>query len=362
MINVTDWEEIAPRTFVHIDLHKDQFTWHAVSAGGTDVGKGRIPTKCRKKIVEWARSFPRPVVVSIESVGFYRWLYLLLEPHVDLLYLADAGALRRMSNPKVKTDPHDARTGAEVLQMGRMPLSFVVGEPLYSVRQRLRHRHDLARRLARCKNSLKRICLRTNLPGPKNLTGARAVAYFDAYGDRLHVMDQERWNDLTDQILLLERQVARVERQLHLQVEALPEIHEAVQRLATAPGVGLLTAATVLVETGGLTRFDSYEQLTCYSGLTTRTFASADCVRHGHVSKAGPPNLRWVLQQAAWCAIRVSPGVRKVFNRISRKAGRKKAAVAIARRILIWLWAMQRSGSPWDPALHAPVDEARKRA
>jgi transposase len=341
--------EAAPETFIHIDQHKDQITWCALDTEGNELGVGKIATKCRGKIVDWITQWPRPVKVSIEAVGFYRWLWLLLEPHTDYLHLADAAGLRRMSERNIKTDFRDARNGAHILRMGRLPESFALGEPLYSLRQRLRHRHDLARRTARLKSSLKRICLRSNLQGPRKLSGARAVSYFDAYGGRLHEMDRERWLDLTDQMLLLERELARVEREFHLQIESLPEIHEDSRRLTTAPGVGVLTAVTVLTETGGLSRFDTGEQVACYSGLTTRTFSSDTTIRHGSISKAGPPNLRWVLQQAAWAAIRSNSHVRKIHNRISRRAGSKKAAVAIARRLLIWLWAMHRTKTDWNP-------------
>lgn len=335
------------QTFIGIDLHKDSLTWCARNSFGEEIGIGKIATKCRDKIVDFVNQWPKPVSVAFEAVGFYRWLWLLLEPHVDFLFLADATRLKAMAERNVKTDFKDARHISRVLWRGDLPTSFVLGEPFYSLRQRLRHRHDLARRAARTKSSMKRICLRANLPGPQSLNGSRAVAYFDAYGDRLHFMDRERWLDLTDQLLILERQLDRVTRDLSLQIEGMPDIHQNVTRLSTTPGVALLTATTVLVETGGLSRFDNPEQLACYAGLTTRTFQSADCVRHGHISKAGPPNLRWVLQQAAWCAIRTDDYVRKVYNRISRRAGNKKAATAIARKLLIWLWAMHTNKTDW---------------
>jgi len=160
-------------------------------------------------------------------------------------------------------------------------------------------------------------------------------------------MDRERWLDLTDQLLLLERQLDRTERDLFFQIEDLSCIYEDIIRLCTAPGVARLTAATVLVETGGLSRFDNPEELVCYAGLTARTFQSADSIRHGRISKAGPPNLRWVLQQASWCAIRTNIYVRGIYNRICRKAGSKKAATAIARKLLIWLWAMHIKKQGW---------------
>ena len=350
------------RTFIHIDLHKDQLTFCAVDADGAEVGVGRLPTKCRNRIVEWIKGWPRPVWVSIEAVGFYRWLWVLLEPHADRLLLADAARLRRMGERDVKTDFRDARHGARLLRLGVLPCNHALGEPLYALRQQLRHRHDLARRLASLKNSLRRLCLRANLPGPRALSGARAVAYAHAYGTRLHAMDQQRWLDLTDQILLLERQVDACERALTRHVAALPGIHEHLRRSMTAPGIGLLVAATVFTETGGLERFQEAEEIACFSGLTPRTYASAGHVRHGHISKAGPPNLRWALQQAAWVAIRTDPGVRRLYQRLARRAGSKRAAVAIARRLLIWLWAMHRHHHDWDPRRLSGPGPARERS
>ena len=338
------------KTFIGIDLHKDSLTYCVLNENGEELEAGRIAAKTRKKIVEFVKKWPEPVFCAFEAVGFYRWLWLLLEGKVEGLYLADATRLKAMQDPRkrIKTDFRDARHIAKVLYRGDLPVSFVLGEPLYSLRQRLRHRHDLAKRAARTKSSMKRICLRANLPGPKNLTGERAVAYFDAYGDRLHEMDRERWLDLTDQLLILERQLKKVGRELHFEIESLPQIHEDIQRLMTAPGVGLITAATVLTETGGLDRFNKPEQLACYAGLAPRVYQSADTVHHGHISKAGPSNIRWVLQQASWVAFRTNPYCRKIHLKMATRTGRKKAATALARKLLIWLWAMHKTKSNWN--------------
>jgi transposase len=354
MERITSFNREEFATFIGVDLHKDSLTWCALNRSGVELGVGKIATKCRDKIVEFVGKWEKPVAVAFEAVGFYRWLWLLLEPVADHLVLGDAGRIRAMGDRNVKTDFRDARLIARILWRGEIPTSFVLGEPLYSLRQRLRHRHDLARRAARVKCSLRRICLRANLPGPVSLSADRTVAYFDSFGDRLHSMDRERWNDLTDQLILIERQLQNVNRELKYEIESIPDIDEDIQRLRTAPGVDILTAATVLTETGGLCRFNTPEELACYAGLVSRTFQSADTLRHGHISKAGPPNLRWVLQQASWCAIRTNKYVKKIYNRIARKAGAKKAATAIARKLLIWLWAMHKKKTNWSDAHHQP--------
>jgi transposase len=57
--------------------------------------------------------------------------------------------------------------------------------------------------------------------------------------------------------------------------------------------------------------------------------------------------LRWVLQQAAWVAIRCDPEARRIYARIARRAGNKKAATALARKLLSYAWSVCRRGQPF---------------
>ena len=54
-----------------------------------------------------------------------------------------------------------------------------------------------------------------------------------------------------------------------------------------------------------------------------------------------------VLQQAAWTAIRCDTGFKKTWLRIAKTAGKKAAAVAIARKILVLMWTLQRKDEPY---------------
>jgi transposase len=74
--------------------------------------------------------------------------------------------------------------------------------------------------------------------------------------------------------------------------------------------------------------------------------------RSGRISKAGCGKLRKLLLEIAWGMLRHNAHGQRVFARISKgqKTRRKQAAVALARRILGWCWAMLRDGTQWhDP-------------
>jgi transposase len=111
--------------------------------------------------------------------------------------------------------------------------------------------------------------------------------------------------------------------------------------------VALVTGATVLAEVGDFQRFTHPKAIGRYAGLNPRVYASGGKQRIGHIAKTGSPDLRWILQQAAWTAIRTDDGVRRIFLRIAKRAGRKAAAVAIARKMLTWMWVAVRKGEPY---------------
>jgi transposase len=105
------------------------------------------------------------------------------------------------------------------------------------------------------------------------------------------------------------------------------------------PGVALVTAATVRAEVGDFRRFKDPKAIGRYAGLNPRVFASGGKQRIGAIAKTGSAHLRWILQQAAWTAIRTDDGVKQIYLRIAKRSGKKAAAVAIARKLLVWMWA-----------------------
>jgi transposase len=106
-----------------------------------------------------------------------------------------------------------------------------------------------------------------------------------------------------------------------------------VDALRELPGVGLLTAMTLVAEIGDIGRFPSARKLCAWAGLTPSVRNSDVKVRQGHITKQGSTWIRWVLVEAAQHA-RKRPPYASVFAQIARRRGKKIATVAIARKIL----------------------------
>ena len=96
-------------------------------------------------------------------------------------------------------------------------------------------------------------------------------------------------------------------------------------------------------------RFKRGRQVGCYAGLTPKRFQSGQMDRQGHISREGSGLLRKLLVQVSWIGIRKPGWMREVYERVRAGSPKRKklAIVAVARRLLVRLWAMWRDGSDW---------------
>ena len=318
------------RWCVGVDLHKDTLTACVFCGCCGEVSFQKITCRCRRQIAEYFAALPRPHTVAIESVGFYRWLWEMLEPIAEKLVLADATQARALAGRRLKTDREDALNIAQLLAAGRLPTSYAPPMEVQILRDLTRHRNGFSRQHARILHRVKSIMNANNRPGPARMRSDGLIRYLKAQGPKLPARHVEMLWQCVDGLALTERQMAQAERVIGELVRR-DSFHEVYGILTSFPGVAQLTAATVIAEVGDFKRFTDRKSIGRYAGLNPRVYASGGKQRIGHIAKTGSADLRWILQQAAWTAIRYDQHVRGVFLRIAKRSGRKAAAVAIAQ-------------------------------
>jgi transposase len=323
---------------VGIDLHKDTLTACVLCRCCGEHSFQKLACKCRSQIAQYFAALPRPHTVAIETVGFYRWLWDSLAPIVENLVLADATQARALAGRRLKTDREDAFNIAELLAAGRLPTSYAPPLEVQLLRDVTRHRTGFSRQHARVLCRVKSLMNANNRPGPERLQSDGLIRYLKAQGAKLPERHVAMLWDCVDQLALTERQIDQAQRTICELVRRNSFAAE-YELLVSFPGVALVTAATVLAEVGDFKRFKDAKAIGRYAGLNPRVFASGGKQRIGSIAKTGSPHLRWILQQAAWTAIRTDDGVKCVFLRIAKRSGKKAAAVAIARKLLTWMWA-----------------------
>lgn len=333
--------------YVGVDLHKDTLVACVLSAKDREVSRVTIPCRCRERVREYFSSLPRPSVVAIETVGFYRWLWMELEPLVDQLLLADARAARALAGRQTKTDRNDSLNLALLVADDRVPTAWAPPGNVQELRNWCRYRTSQSRQHAKVLHEVKSLLNRHNRPGPARMDAGGLHRYITANAYLFGAADIKRLWAHHRRLVEIDRDVSEAEREIVALMEA-PDFAALHDLLRTIPGVGLITAATVISEIGDFSRFLTSKAIARYAGLTPTVYASGNSNRTGRICKSGPRDLRWVLQQAAWTAIRCDPSIKKLWLRLAKGTKKKIAAVAIARRMLVWMWHMVKTNQPYN--------------
>jgi len=153
--------------------------------------------------------------------------------------------------------------------------------------------------------------------------------------------------EMTEARLKLVEKSAQASRRL----EVIAQEDARIQRVMQIDGVGRVTAEAIVAHIDNPHRFKNKNQVGAYAGLVPRQYQSGNTDRHGRISKRGSRLLRTLLVECAWCSIQYNQWGKETYDRIvgSSPTRKKKAAVALARKILILAWAMLRDESDYDP-------------
>ena len=146
----------------------------------------------------------------------------------------------------------------------------------------------------------------------------------------------------------LDKRVLPFDEQLLLELAK----HPAAQLLMTFPGVGIITALTIISEVDDFNRFSSGKKLASFAGLVPRQRSSGESVRYGSITHAGSGPLRTALVETAM-RIRVgnAPELYAFVERLTKAATAKKARVALARKIIVIMWKMVLANTPYQATI-----------
>ena len=134
---------------------------------------------------------------------------------------------------------------------------------------------------------------------------------------------------LLDEYKLLRCQQQRLEKRIEVLVTSVDT------RLCTIPGIGLLTAGTILGELGNINRFASADKVVAFAGLDPSISQSGRSRKTGSISKRGSPILRNALYRASVSAIRVNPVCKDFYDRLkSRGKPTRVCLIAVARKLV----------------------------
>jgi transposase len=329
-----------------IDLHLRRSQFRIEREDGTLVKEGR----CDTTRADFTRIFGRHARLRllIESSTESEWVAQHLETMghevivADPSYLPMYGRMRR-----VKTDRRDTVALAAACRQGHYRAAHRVGVATRSLRQQLRIRQQLVRTRTGTINLLRAVLRQEGLRLP---SGAPECALARLSRLDLPAPLAQVLAPLRQGLDALQTVLSAVEHAITAQAHG----HATIQRLMTAPGVGPIVALSFCATLDTPARFGGRAtRASAFVGLVPSEDSSAERRRRGHITKAGPRQLRFLLIQASWSLWRgrspAGAALRGWAQLLAARRGRRIAIVALARRLSRILYAMWRDEQVFCP-------------
>jgi transposase len=326
-----------------IDLHLRFSQIRIINEEGRVLRERRVVTS-RELLVE-AFGGLGAMRVLLETGTESEWVAQALEGAGHAVIVADPnygpmyGDLRR----RVKTDRRDVTALAEANRRGWYRPAHRTSTAQRAVRQVLRSRRHVVR-MRSGTISLVRALLRQS--GYR--LGAGTAAQVPQRLKRLALPPA-----LAEVLAPLRRVLETLRDEisdLDDRCQALAAQDAIVQRLQSVPGVGPVAALTFRAYVDDVARFKRAGQVSAAMGLVPREESSAERRHRGHITKAGPSEVRSMLVQAAWACWRSkgSGTLHAWVEHVAAKRGRRIAVVGLARRLSRILYAIWRDQSVFD--------------
>jgi transposase len=151
-------------------------------------------------------------------------------------------------------------------------------------------------------------------------------------------------------INLLNKQIMQIKEEINVLVKGDKEVKKSIELISSIPGIGTLTAVTVLAETNGFELIRNKRQLTSYAGLDVKEKLSGTSVKgKPRISKKGNRHLRKAMHMPALAAIRYNERFKVLFTRlVSRHGIKMKAAVAVQRKLLEMIYTIYKTETAFN--------------
>lgn len=324
----------------------------------------------------------------MESTGkYYIPVYNALEGFISNVVVANPKWVKCIKGEK--DDNKDAKWIADLFKLGIVRSSFIPQKDFRILREFTRYRYKLtcnrtseknrftnALTVGNCKvdmvfsdifgkssQSIIDIILNNDTFSDEDIIGCLRKNCKSSYEDILSSVNGIQFTNeqklrikiVNEHIDYLNNQIDKLNKIIDVLVEPYENY---ISLLCTIPGVDRNSAITILSEIGtDMSQFSSHYRLTSWAGLAPGCNESAGKKKSVKISRAGV-YLKPCLVEIAHSAIKDKSNTyyAKKFEKLSKRRGKKRSTIAIARKILVAVYHMLYTGEVWNPVDLASVE------
>ena len=323
--------------FVGMDIHKS--SWNLGIYLG-DMFVRNVHQKPSPQIM-WQylqQHYPGACYVAAYEAGkFGFWIQRQLKTYgIECLIVNPADIPKSQKDTLQKTDPRDARNLGLRLQSGVLKSIHIPDEQQEADRVLFRHRKRIWKDLTRCKNRIKGLLAFSGIDIPEPYDNASWSHNFINWLKALDCKQPSRrtaLNYMTAQMEFLRKELLNISNAIRKMMRE-QRYKTNYYLLRTIPGIGPITAASILVEIGDVKRFETFYHLNSFVGLLPMEHSSGVTENKLSLTVRKHRQLRSDLVESAWTAKRTDPAMTLYFQEQVKRKDPKIVIIKIARKLL----------------------------
>jgi transposase len=287
------------------------------------------------------RNFPGADYYAVYEAGFngfYSCRRLReLGVNCNVIHAADVPTGHKEKIQKI--DPVDSRKLARSLRSKEFESIHIPEPSLEADRALVRQRFRVMKDVTRTKSRIRSLLFQFNINVPDRFTTGQTRNWSKVYINWLNELQvgHESLKQTLDNYIrigeLQRKELLSVNRQVRSlsQTDAYRDNYDL---LISIPGIGFLTVMTFLVQIGYIRRFRQLDDLCDYIGLVPMMKGSGPKLYTGKMINRGRKELKIMIIEAAWDAVRMDPALMAKFNELTRRMNKNKAIIRIARKLV----------------------------
>ena len=341
------------KQYAGIDVSLEASSVCVVDAEGKILRESKVVSE-PEALIAWFKALGAPLErIGLEAGPLSQWLHAAMAQAGLAVELLETRHVRTaFKTMPVKTDKKDARGIAQLMRLGWFRPVHCKSLPAQEVRAVL-----TARKLLQSKLHDVEMCIRGILRGFGLKVGPTTPRTYDARVRDL-VEGHPTLEAIADALLTARAAFVQELRGFEKRVRDLARGDDRARRLMTVPGVGVLVSLTFVSAVDDPERFRSSRMVGPHFGLTPSRYQSGETDVSGRISKIGDTRVRAALYEAANVILthRVRNSDLKSWAlAVARRAGMRKAKVALARKLAVVLHRMLRDQTDFVPHKGAPM-------